>query len=513
MTLQEQRDGHEATEWPPPGSLPAWDRGEMPPPPAPARRGLFWALVALVGPGLVMAGSSIGTGEWVMGPAAAALYMQGTGAILWVVVASILAQSALNTEVMRYTLCTGEPIFTGFMRSRPGPHFWLVFYLLLDALSWWPSLGGLAAQIILVAIFGQNDPRVQDPTLVRWTWTAVLLTCVLLLCFGGKVYNTLEWVLSGKVLFTLGFLVIVDLLFVHWDTWSTVTVGFLNPFYLPRDIDWALVTALAGFAGVGGLGNILASNFVREKGWGMGACVGAIPSIFGGHKLTLSHLGTRCRDDARTRTYFSEWWRRVQGDQYGIWVGGSVIGMLLPCLLGAQFLKDDYFHGTAQWKAAAVMADSVGRGTFPLIGTLTLLCGFVILFPGQFGTMDGIARRWCDAIWSGSGRVRKLHTSRIRWVYYSFIAAYTLFGLYVIWMRKELSPPSMMVISANMANLSIMASIFHTLYVNRRFLPENLRPSPAKQLALVLAGLFFIAMFGLVTWQKWGDIMKLFGID
>src|SRR5688572_4343743 len=113
----------------------------MPPPPKPARR----RLREVVGPGLVMAGSSIGSGEWIMGPAAAAIFMQGYGALLWVAVASILAQVVLNSEVMRYTICTGEPIFTGFMRSRPGPRFWLTGYLLLDCLSWWPSLSGLAA--------------------------------------------------------------------------------------------------------------------------------------------------------------------------------------------------------------------------------------------------------------------------------------------------------------------------------------------------------------------------------
>jgi hypothetical protein len=60
----------------------------------------------------------------------------------------------------------------------------------------------------------------------------------------------------------------------------------------------------------------------------------------------------------------------------------------------------------------------------------------------------------------------------------------------------------MMVIAGNMANLAIAATIFHTLYVNRRFLPVEVRPSPAKQVALVLAGLFFVTMFGLVVQQK-----------
>jgi Mn2+/Fe2+ NRAMP family transporter len=495
-----------------PGCLPPWAEGELPPPPPSDRRGALAALLAIVGPGLVMAGTSIGTGEWVMGPAAAALYMKGVGALLWVVVASIAAQMVLNTEVMRYTICTGEPAFTGFMRTRPGPRFWLIFYVLLDCLSWWPALGGLAAQILLVFLFGADDPRVKDPHYVRWTWTIILLACVGLLCFGGKVYNTIEWVLSGKVIFVLAFLVVVDLFFVPASTWAKIVGGFFNPFYIPRNIDWPLVTALAGFAGVGGMGNILASNFVREKGWGMGARVGAIPSIFGGHKITLSHLGTRCGDDPETQGRFRHWWRLTERDQYGTWAIASLVAMLLPCLLGAEFLKEDYFHAE-KWRAAAVLAQNFGAAThLPVLTGLTLVCGLVILFPGQFGTMDGIARRWCDALWSGSRRARKMETHRIRWVYYSFIVAYTVFGLCVIWLRKDLSPPGMMVISANMANLAITATIFHTLAVNRLLLPPALRPSPLKQLSMVVSGLFFLVMFALVTYQVAPQIRQALGL-
>ena len=140
-------------------------------------------------------------------------------------IASILAQVVLNTEVMRYTLCTGEPIFTGFLRSRPGPRFWLITYLLIDCLTWWPSLGGLAAQILLAVFYGDQQPPVH---VVRITWTCVLLTCVALLCVGGKIYNTLEWVLSGKVFFVLAFLIVMDLFFIEPHVWVKITAGFFK---------------------------------------------------------------------------------------------------------------------------------------------------------------------------------------------------------------------------------------------------------------------------------------------
>ena len=44
------------------------------------------------------------------------------------------------------------------------------------------------------------------------------------------------------------------------------------------DIDWFMLAAFTAIAGAGGLSNTMFSNYTREKGWGMGARVGAIPS-------------------------------------------------------------------------------------------------------------------------------------------------------------------------------------------------------------------------------------------
>ena len=52
------------------GLLPAWDVAELPaPPPFGARN-----LMKVIGPGAIMAATSIGGGEWLVGPAAAVKY-------------------------------------------------------------------------------------------------------------------------------------------------------------------------------------------------------------------------------------------------------------------------------------------------------------------------------------------------------------------------------------------------------------------------------------------------------
>lgn len=484
-----------------PGCLPAWEVSELPKPiPLRARN-----LLALIGPGLVLAGGSVGTGEWVMGPKAAAQYH---GAMLWVVFLSIVAQVVFNTEVMRYTLCTGEPIMTGFLRSRPGPKFWVIVYLLLDCGSWWPAQAGLAAQIIVVAVKGLTPQDTISPDTVRQVSYAIFVLCAVLALFGGKVYNTLQIVLGGKFLFTLFYLLLCGLFFVSASTTFEIWGGMLDPTRIPRDaagnanIDWGLIAALAGYSGVGGLGNIMASNFVREKGWGMGGKVGAIPSAFGGHEIELSHIGTICPGGEETRQRFRGWFRYLLVDQYLVWGFGSLLAMMLPCALGAQYLRGESLQASEQWRWAAALAQDFGAARGEIFRTLTLFCGLVIMIPGQFYAVDVVARRWTDAVWSGSKRIRALDTHNVKYIYYTFAGGYVLAGIAAFTFFPTLSATTMMVIAGNMANLAIAATIFHTLYVNLRFLPVEVRPSRPKQIAMLFAGLFFVTMFGLVVQQK-----------
>ncbi len=44
---------------------------------------------------------------------------------------SAFLQTLFNMESCRYTMVTGEPIFTGFMRLKPSSRFWSVVYIFL----------------------------------------------------------------------------------------------------------------------------------------------------------------------------------------------------------------------------------------------------------------------------------------------------------------------------------------------------------------------------------------------
>src|SRR2546423_1313243 len=128
------------------GERAPWTLGELPEPPT-VKRGIL----AVLGPGLRMAGAAMGGGEWLRGPAVTAQY---GGIIMWLALASILAQLAYNVGVMRYALYCGESIFVGYMRLLPGPLFWTLVYLFVDFFGLWPYLAANAAVPLAAALLG-----------------------------------------------------------------------------------------------------------------------------------------------------------------------------------------------------------------------------------------------------------------------------------------------------------------------------------------------------------------------
>src|SRR4029077_745328 len=127
--------------------LPPWQKGDLPDPPRPGWR--VW--VGLIGPGIVLAGTSIGSGEWLFGPAVPAQY---GAALLWLALISILLQGFCNLTMMRYTVYSGETIIVGGLRPWPGPRFWMACGAVFDLASVWPYNASNAAVPVAAIVLG-----------------------------------------------------------------------------------------------------------------------------------------------------------------------------------------------------------------------------------------------------------------------------------------------------------------------------------------------------------------------
>ncbi len=466
--------------------LPPWERAELPPAPAP--RGLRgWA--AAVGPGVILLGAAIGSGEFLLGPT---VVVRHGFTLLWIAGIAVVLQTLFNTELMRYTLATGEPVFTGFMRTRPSATLWGVVYSGLFLLQFgWPAWAGTAAG----ALFFMSTRRVAEPfdaTMVYLFAVLTYMVCVVLLVVGRRIERTLEllnWVLVTLV---LGGLVLLALVLVPGATWlagiagyvgfDTATGGFAPA---PGGVDWFLLGAFAGFSGAGGLANVTLSNWARDKGYGMGQVAGFIPAA-GGEKVRLAHSGFTFDTTPEALGRWRGWWRLVRADQYGVFFTGAILGMLLPALLYATFVepgKDIRGLGVA-----AELAHAMARAKGAVFGGMIAVTAVWILFKTQLDLLEATVRSITDILWTGSARVRTLLGGDVRFVYYGVLAVAVAWGLIALRLAQ---PVFLLQLAANIGGVIFVLASLHLLYLNTRLLPPALRPPPWRRAALVAMALFY----------------------
>jgi len=453
---------------------------------------------------VIALGVSIGSGEFLLGPAAFVKYGLS---LLWVVGVAALLQTLLNVELMRYTMATGEPIFTGFMRTRPHATFWAWFYAALYFLQMgWPGWAGAAAGAVFF-LFAKRLPVASEAGMVYGIGVALFLLCALILTFGRRIERTLEYLNWIMVSVIIGGLGVLAILFVPLTTWGAAVVGFAGfdvktgSFQLvPAGADFFLLGAFAAYAGGGGVANLTLSNWARDKGYGMSSIVGFIPAAVGGKKVALAHSGSTFIPDAEALSRWRGWWRIVRVDQWGVYFTGAILGMMLPALLYVTFVPaGSDIRGLG---IAAALAQAVATQKGAIFGGVIAILGVWLLFKTQLDILEAMTRGVTDILWAGSARIRAWRGGDVRVVYYSVLAVITVWGILALRLTQ---PIVLLALSANMAGIVFIISSLHLLYVNTRLLPLELRPPMWRRLALVALSLFY-GMF-LVLWL-WSVVVK-----
>jgi len=464
--------------------LEPWNHAELPA--APPTQG--FKIFGVIGPGVILLGSAIGSGEWLIGPAT---FVQYGLALLWVTFVAVFFQTVFNTELVRYTLATGEPAVVGFMRTKPHARFWAVVYAALYFLQFgWPAWAGAAAGAIFYLAHGQLAGDAEAGT-IYWIGVAIYLTCVAILLVGRRIERTLElfnWVMVLAILTGLVVLCVVVAPASKWIGAVTGLVGYdwdQGTFaFLPSGADWFLLGAFAGYSGAGGVGNLTLSNWARDKGFGMGGVVGYIPSAIGGKKVPLANTGSVFVPDAGNMGRWQGWWRIVRADQWGVFFCGALLGMMLPAILYTSVIEPGVdIRGLS---VAAALADAIGGGASLAFGVAFM--GAWLLFKAQLDILEGQVRAVTDILWTGSRHVRSWSTGDVRRVYYSVL------GVLVVWgfVAMSLAQPIVLLqISANIAGVVMVVASLHILRVNTTLLPAELRPPLWRRVALVAMALFY----------------------
>ena len=484
---------------PPPearSGLDPFETAELPAPPRP--RGLSW--IGVVGPGVIVLGASIGSGEFLLGPAA---FVQYGLVLLWVTLVAVFLQTVFNTELMRWTMATGEPAVTGFMRTRPSAPFWAWFYALLYFLQvGWPGWAGAAAGAVFFLIF-RDLAGPDQAQLVYLIGVGTFVLCVAILLFGKRIERTLEilnWVLVAAI---IGGFLILAAIFVSSDTWVAAGAGLVgyDPAagsfrFIPEGVDWFLIGAFAAYSGAGGVINLTLSNWARDKGYGMGGRAGFIPAAVGGERTQLATTGYTFDATPEAMERWKGWWRIVRADQWVVYFVGAMLGMILPAVLYVTFIEGGTdIRGLS---VAAALANAMATREGAIFGGAIALMGVWVLFKTQLDIIEGMTRSITDILWTGSRRVRRVRGGDVRFVYYTVLGLLALWGIAALALAQ---PIFLLQLGANMAGIVFVVSSLHLLYINTRLLPPEIRPPLWRRAALVAMSLFYGAFVVLWLWS------------
>ena len=212
----------------------------------------YWRLV---GPGIVAGGVGLSSGEFVLWPFIAS---QVGLVLLWGAFVGVVTQFFLNMEVERYTLATGETAVTGF--NRFWKHWGLVFAVLAYLSNLWPGWA-ISSATLASYLFGGN------PTTIA---VGALMVIGLSLTFAPVVYVALERLIFVKVAAVMILVVLGVVFAIEPASWRALPAGFANVGTFPDGLSVALVFGAIAFAGSGGAQNLCQSNWIRDKGFGMG---------------------------------------------------------------------------------------------------------------------------------------------------------------------------------------------------------------------------------------------------
>jgi hypothetical protein len=444
----------------------------------------------VVGPGVIVLGLSIGSGEFLLGPA---VFVRHGLSLLWVTAAAVLLQTIFNTELMRYTVATGEPVFTGFMRTPPSPRLWAwVYALLYFVQAGWPAWAANAAGAVFF-LASRRLPEPPDAGVVYLIGVATFLVCVAVLLVGRRIVRTLEllnWVLITCI---LGGFLVLAVLFTPATTWIAAVGGLVGfdvasgsfaP--LPAGADFFLLAALVGYSGAGGCSNIVLSNWARDKGYGMGQHAGYIPAAMSGEKVELAPTGFMFTPDRESLRRWRGWWRIVRADQWGVFCCGALLGMALPAVLYVTFLPaGSDIRGLG---ISAALAYSVRDVAGPLLAGAVAFLGAWILFKTQLDSLEGMTRAVTDILWTGSRSVRARTAGDVRRVYYGVLGVVVLWGIVALRLAQ---PIVLLQLGANVASAVFVIASLHLLWLNTRLLPRELRPPAWRRAGLVLTALFY----------------------
>jgi hypothetical protein len=437
----------------------------------------------IVGPGVVAAGVGLSSGEFILWPYIAS---QAGLVFLWGAVLGVVTQFFLNMEIERYTLATGETALTGF--NRFWKHWGLVLAVMVYFANLWPGWV-MSAATLASYIVGGNP---------RYIAVAGLVAIGAALTLAPVVYVALERLIFVKVA-AVAVVVALGMVFViSADTWRALPGGLLGVGQVPVELGFALLLGAVAFAGSGGGQNLCQSNWIRDKGFGMGQYVPRLVSpVTGEVQAPLAASAFIFEPTPANMARWRRWWRFANVEQVFAFVLVTLATISLTSMLAHSTL-----FGTRGLPQTVAFLQIEGRRfqeiVGPWFGLLFWGVGSFSLFASAMGIADYTSRLAADILKSTYLRSSGVSESRLYfWLVWGLVAV----GSSILLVGMD-QPLVLLVISACLGGAMMCLYSALLLVLNRRGLPGAIRVRSYRAGALVWSTGFFGLLAALTLWQQ-----------
>src|SRR5215208_5964587 len=151
-----------------------------------------------------------------------------------------------------------------------------------------------------------------------------LASIAIALTMAPVVYTLVERIEFFKVGIILFFIVVAIATAITADAWGALPDAVTNFGRLPEGLPLALVLPALAFAGAGGGQNLVQSNWMRDKGYGMGVHVPHLASPVTGYTF---------REDETNLSRWKGWWDVANKEQLVSFVAITIVTIVLMSML------------------------------------------------------------------------------------------------------------------------------------------------------------------------------------
>jgi hypothetical protein len=356
---------------------------------------------------------------------------------------------------------------------------WGVLFCLFAILpNMWPGWATAGVTVFTFLLGGG------DVTLIT---IGVLVVSGLLLTISPVVYRTLEWAQFFKVGLTLVFLAVAIVAAIRPAAWAELPSVISSFGHFP-DLPVSLVLSGLVFAGAGGVNNLVQSNWIRDKGFGMGVYIPRIVSPITGEEVAAPATGSMARQDDENIRRFRGWWTVANKEQFVSFWFICIFSIAIFSTLAYSTLEGRNIAGQANLSFIRAEGEVLKTAVAPWFGTFFWVFGAVSLVLCALGVLDFVSRLVADVIKTVYMREsQRWSESRLYFlVVWSTIAAGS-----AILLSGYNQPLLLLVIAACLNGMVMFVYSILLIQLNRRGLPPALRVRGLRLGMLVFATLFY----------------------